>query len=293
MMALFPYWCPGCFTVRPSINVISLSQFHMGIVVITMVGVSKLAFASALAQKTHGAVDLVIVQRSSVLTLRERFLRAQKMFRERRFFSEMWYSLMLRLHPKARRTLAYFRESSAERNFNPKNTPKILEVDSVNSEETLAVLRKLSPDLLVVWGSKRLDTAVLATAKQSINLHIGRCPYYRGTLANQHAVLSDDFTRIGATVHHVASEIDSGDILSIIEPDLSKKPRELFCDLNDRAQATCIDIAARLYAGEQIPKMEQDRKTGKTLFLREWTPAVRYKVATRMREWEENGLTLA
>jgi methionyl-tRNA formyltransferase len=170
--------------------------------------------------------------------------------------------------------------------------PKILEVDSINSDDVYQLLSKMSPELMVVWGGKIMDARIIATAKKTINLHIGRCPMYRGVLANQHAVLDGDFENIGATIHYVVPEVDSGDVIEIVEPDLSKQPRDLFADLCDRAQAVCLDIAGRLHKGEDIPGYIPVVERKGIMLLKHWTPQVRYKVAKRMYSWENRGIKL-
>ncbi len=259
----------------------------MGIVIITMAVPSKLAFAANLHQKTNGAVELIIVEKPKQKSLGDWITRTRKAFARGGLLKEAWYAFLLRLMPQARQTLEYFREPAMELDHAKKSMPKIVEVDSVNSPETHELLKKLSPDLLVVWGSKILKPYILETAKKSINLHIGRCPDYKGTLANQYAVFSGDFSSIGATIHYIVPQVDAGDIISIIDPDFSKKPKELFEDLFAKAQSAYADIAARLYAGEEIPGSKQAHSTKKILKLEEWTPQIRYAVAKQMRRWKQ------
>ena len=257
----------------------------MGIVIVTIPGSAKMAFANALHARTGGAVDLVIVQHWKPDSYGNRFKRLRSKG-VAHLLKEAWSAILLRTAPRLRQTLDYFRGSSFEGSLAQGYVPKVLEVESMDDEKTIAILKELAPDLLVVWGSKILKPNILSSAKRTINLHIGHCPHYRGTLANQCAVLDMEIEKIGATVHYVSERVDAGNVLSIIRPDLTKAPRELFRDLNDRAQETYIDIAARLYAGEDLPATVQDQTKGKNLVLRDWTPYMRYRVAKQMRNWE-------
>lgn len=255
----------------------------MSIVVITIPGSAKEAFVTRLNQETKGKVELVLVQKWKPDSYGSLLKRLSK----KGFFhllEELWCALLLRLLPATRNTLNYFREG----NLIPKNihTPKTIVVSDINSDEVFTMLKKISPDLLVVWGSKILAPRLIGTAKRAVNLHMGRCPYYRGTLANQLAVLENDRAHIGATVHYVEEHVDAGPILTVIQPDLSRPPRALFRDLNDRAQAAYIDIVSRLVRGENMQSIPQDGAKGKNLLMREWTPYVRYHVAREMRRWE-------
>ena len=261
----------------------------MAIVIITIAGASKLAFANALQEQT-GAVKLVIAQKPKKVHLKERISRTKKMLRDGTLLKQTWYALLLRISPKTRNTLEYFREPQTDFISTKENSFPVMQVDSVNSDEVYEALKKISPDLLVVWGSKVLQPRILATAKKSINLHIGSVQKYRGILANQHAVLAGDFGNIGASVHYIAEEVDAGDLISTIKGDLSKMPRELFIDLSKRAQELCIGIATRLHAGQYIKGEKQNKELGKFMQLKHWTPEVRYKTAKKMHEWESSHL---
>ena len=256
-----------------------------GIVLITIPGFDKVDFANRLHEATGGSIELVIIQKPK---RRSVFASLKRLYRTMGFFGiprELWYALVLRLSKKRTRALGYFRTHSVSdtRSF----VPEILETEDVNGEEAYAALSRIAPKLLVVWGSTLLTKQTLATAERAINLHLGYCPHYRGALANQHAVLKGERDRIGATIHYINGRADAGDMLAVLAGDASKKPRELFRDLNDRARETYVDIATRLHRGESIPVQRQGHLSGNTLLLREWTPHRRFRVCERILRWEE------
>lgn len=263
----------------------------MGIVFITIPGESKRAFAEALHERTGGKVDLVIVQKPRDLSLLERFKRFYGVTGFWNFPRELWYAFLLRASTKAGAALEYFRESTIRATQAPTRFPRVLEVDSVNSDEAYHALQKLSPDLMVIWGSAILKPHIISTAKQAINLHMGLCPYYRGALANQYAVLQNDLSRVGATIHYAAQGVDRGDILATLRGDSSKPPKELFRELNDAAFQKYLEVASALFAGDAIPVTSQNALAGKNLLLKEWTPKLRYAVATRILDWERKAFT--
>ncbi len=148
-----------------------------------MPGEAKRSFVNALHKKTGKGVSLAVIQRSTTDThsLHRKRLSAISLAGLPR---ELWYGVLLRLSPRLQNTLTYFRSTNrpvAKTGY----LPRTLFVDDVNSDEVYAAIKEVSPDLLVVWGSKILSPRLLATAKNTINLHMGRCPKYRGTLANQ------------------------------------------------------------------------------------------------------------
>ena len=262
----------------------------MGIVIITNPGEDKRTFANSLFKKTLGGVDLVIIQRPKLNhnSFLERLKRLYRSVGLWRLPKEIFYAVRLRANTLAKDALGYFRERSpqiSESEF----LPKILETNSVHDENVLSILKNLSPKLLVIWGSVIVRPEILSTAERAINLHMGFCPHYRGAVANQRAVMLSDFERIGATIHYADRRVDTGEIIERIVADINKPPRELFRDLNDRAEERFLEVATRLFAGETLPSTSQKAQSGDKFLLRDWTPSVRYKTARQILEWERAG----
>lgn len=261
----------------------------MSIVILTVPEEGRRVFANRLHKITGGKVGLVIIQKNS--KRKGSFFGQIKNFYKRGGFigilTELWYGLILRFSSHSRRVLSYFREYTLPENSEKGFVAKILEVDSHNSKETLEVLEKISPELLVIWSNTVIKPEIIATAGRTINLHMGLCPYYRGSVANQYAMLLEP-KKIGATIHYVDAGIDTGDIIETLIADRSKTPREMFRDLNDRAESLYLDIADRLSRGEHLPGYKQDKSTGKNFMLKDWTPSVRYRLARIIIKQENN-----
>ncbi|MEX0932307.1 MAG: formyltransferase family protein, partial [Parcubacteria group bacterium] len=119
-----------------------------------------------------------------------------------------------------------------------------------------------------------------------VNLHFGLCPHYRGALANQHAVLRDDISKIGATILYINGKPDTGEILSTISACHTLPPKELFQDLNERASTRYLEVVKRLHAGEEWTTTSQEMKSGANLLLKHWTPRMRYNLGKKIVEWE-------
>jgi methionyl-tRNA formyltransferase len=158
-------------------------------------------------------------------------------------------------------------------------------VDSVNSEEVYEVVQAIKPDLLVVWGSTILHRRLLAVAGKAINLHFGLCPYYRGAVANQSAVLLDDFERVGATIHYINGKADAGDIIATETLNQSLPQHQQFCDLNDRAIATYLKVISEFVQGVCPSGEPQDISESYNMPLREWQPSVRYVVGKKVQAY--------
>ena len=265
----------------------------MGIVIITIPGEAKRAFANSLHQLTGENVDLVVIQKPKPNhhSLFQRLNRLYKAVGLRALPREIGYAILLRLNESTRKTLEYFRErSGAISSPEPGYIPKTMETISANSEEVFRTLKALSPDLIVIWGNTIIKPHIVKTAKRAINLHMGLCPYYRGAIANQYAVIERHPAHIGATIHYAEEKVDAGDILATITVDTSKPPQALFRELNDRAEERYLDIASQLFRGANLPQRPQDTSQGKNFVLKNWTPKTRYNLARQIRKWEETGI---
>lgn len=87
---------------------------------------------------------------------------------------------------------------------------------SCRREETLAEIRALEPDVIVVAAyGKILPQALLDIPKTAIiNVHSSILPQYRGAAPINWAILNGD-KETGVTVQYMAAELDSGDILMV------------------------------------------------------------------------------
>ncbi|WP_409970063.1 methionyl-tRNA formyltransferase [Bengtsoniella intestinalis] len=138
---------------------------------------------------------------------------------------------------------------------------------SMKTEDSLALLQGLKPDLTVVAAyGQILPQAVLDVAPLgSINVHSSLLPTYRGAAPINWAIL-DGLTTTGVTIMHMAKALDAGDIISTVEtaidpqetaPELTMRLAELGAALlsetvvamgNGTAMRTPQDHEAHTYA---------------------------------------------
>jgi methionyl-tRNA formyltransferase len=90
----------------------------------------------------------------------------------------------------------------------------VLRPASVNSEQSVAALAALEPDLVLsVAYDQILRAPVLSLAPLGcLNVHAGKLPRYRGRNVVNWAIINGE-TEIGLTVHHMDEGIDTGDIV--------------------------------------------------------------------------------
>lgn len=91
---------------------------------------------------------------------------------------------------------------------------KVVMVESVNDEESIALLRQIEPDAVVVNGTRIISERVLAaTDAVFLNTHVGITPRYRGVHGCYWALVCNDRSNCGVTVHLVDRGVDTGAVL--------------------------------------------------------------------------------
>ncbi len=91
----------------------------------------------------------------------------------------------------------------------------VFQPDSVNTPEGVAMLRSLSPDLLVVAAyGQILSAEVLGVPKHGgINVHASLLPKYRGAAPIAWAIYHGE-KRVGVTIIRMSTGLDAGDMLA-------------------------------------------------------------------------------
>jgi len=108
------------------------------------------------------------------------------------------------------------RKLSEEYNFNPApvDAADILRVKSINSDEAIALLKRLEPDVVAVCGARVISERVLQSIPaRFVNLHLGIAPAFRGLCTIYWALVHGNDNACGITVHFIDKGIDTGPIL--------------------------------------------------------------------------------
>lgn len=109
------------------------------------------------------------------------------------------------------RIAAIARESGLD--LSPIDRPT-LKIPSVNSNEARTLLRRLSPSVVVVSGTRIISRETLACVDATfVNLHTGVAPQYRGVHGGYWALVEGRPELVGTTVHIVDCGIDTGPVL--------------------------------------------------------------------------------
>jgi folate-dependent phosphoribosylglycinamide formyltransferase PurN len=90
----------------------------------------------------------------------------------------------------------------------------IVRVNSVNSDEFLAAVRRLDPKVVFLNGCRIVKPDILSAIKCPVlNYHAGVNPQYRGMNGGYWALASGDAGNFGTTVHLVDPGVDTGGTL--------------------------------------------------------------------------------
>lgn len=88
---------------------------------------------------------------------------------------------------------------------------------NLNDSDAVAELAALSPDVVVVFGTRRLKPTVIeAAGSNMINLHGGNPESYRGLDTHLWAILHEDFGNLVTTLHTVNEALDDGRIVATL-----------------------------------------------------------------------------
>ncbi len=99
-------------------------------------------------------------------------------------------------------------------NLTPIPKRYIFKVNSVNSSESLKAIKKISPDIIIVSGSRILSRKLISSISAPIiNIHAGITPNYRGVHGAYWAVANKQHELAGVTVHFVDPGVDTGSII--------------------------------------------------------------------------------
>jgi len=107
--------------------------------------------------------------------------------------------------------------------FNNKNTIKykdfksnIIFTKGTNSIKTETILKKLKPDIIVLAQTGIINNNIISIPRIGVlNSHPAILPYYRGIDCYKWAILYNELSKIGSSVHWVNKGVDTGNIIKI------------------------------------------------------------------------------
>jgi len=94
------------------------------------------------------------------------------------------------------------------------NFAPVFKTNSVNDDICIKFLTNIQPDIVVVFGTRKLALKTIENLSCNIiNLHGGDPEMYRGLDSHLWAIYHNDFNMLTTTLHHLNEHLDDGDII--------------------------------------------------------------------------------
>lgn len=239
-------------------------------------------FSEALGERLQ-AIVLPSPQSTSLIT---RLRRASRRYSTLDLLSRLYWHTWRTMSGERRKNQHTIRRvlfSGDEPEAPPESLLRV--VPSHNGEACEALLRKIEPRILAVYGTAIIEPHIIETAdKLALNLHTGISPRYRGASSVFWALHNEEPEWVGSTVHILDSGVDSGDILGIARPRISADDdvASLF--------AKCVKVGAKLYVDRILAALEgpverkpQDLEKGRQYTFSDRTVAAERRVRRLLR----------
>ena len=95
-----------------------------------------------------------------------------------------------------------------------KNFMEVKNVLSINSKVAISYLKKINPDLIIVFGTGLIKNEILSLFENKIyNLHGGNPEEYRGLDSHLWSIFHRDYKSLITVIHKVTNRLDTGDIV--------------------------------------------------------------------------------
>lgn len=120
------------------------------------------------------------------------------------------------------------------------------QVPSHNSAACLALLDRIAPDVVLVYGTLIIGRKVIERSPRILNIHTGLSPRYRGSDTIFWPLHNGEPEHVGVTVHRLEPGIDSGPILATARPAIAPD------DTEDTLFAKCVALGADLMCEQAV-----------------------------------------
>jgi methionyl-tRNA formyltransferase len=145
---------------------------------------------------------------------------------------------------------------------------KIINVTSVNDDEVVKILKQISPDVVVVNGTRIISKKVLdAVSATFINMHVGITPGYRGVHGAYWALVNGDKSNAGVTIHYIDQGIDTGKVIAQDTIDVTEDDNFTTYPYLQTAKG----LSLMLNAIKSFEKGERPESVSKVTFSKLWS----------------------
>ena len=156
----------------------------------------------------------------------------------------------------------------------------------LHNAESLAFLRRLDPDLGLIYGTRILRPELFTIPRLgSINIHKHKVPEYRGSGSPGLWELRDGITQQTVTVHRVVEEVDAGAILG--EQTFAIEPFDTLESVQLKADVVGVDLIVDVLRDEARGRItERPQPPGGTVY-KGYQPHQKFAIERRIRRSRE------
>lgn len=144
----------------------------------------------------------------------------------------------------------------------------IVEKDQLDSQLAADFINKIKPDMVFIFGCGLIKEPLIdALPAETINLHLGLSPRYRGAATLFWPFYFLEPNQAGSTFHYIINEPDAGGIIHQIAPDLNENDgiHDVACKVVIKSSEEAIKLI-ELFQKQGAWKTRQQKSGGK-LFL--------------------------
>ncbi len=160
-------------------------------------------------------------------------------------------------------------------------------VVSHNSPACEAILDRIKPDVIVVYGTRIIRSNIFERARIiSLNMHTGLSPWYRGDSTLFWPIYYDDADKLGVTVHELVAAVDGGAIAATapVHYEPGDGEAQLFAKGVKAGTAIYLDCVAQALAGK-LECRPQDLSLGREFSWTHRTVAAERRVLDQLDQW--------
>lgn len=126
-----------------------------------------------------------------------------------------------------------------------KNFAEVKNVISINSRASKSFLKKINPDLIIVFGTGLIKKEILSLFENKIyNLHGGNPERYRGLDSHLWSIFHKDYKSLITVIHKVDSRLDTGDI--VMKGNIRLYPGMKIHELRSSNTNLCLSLSNQL-----------------------------------------------
>jgi len=170
------------------------------------------------------------------------------------------------------------REKSEKKYFGSQSIPEcpILKVSkaNLNAEESANFVKQIDPDIVMIFGCHLIKAPLFsALPYNSINMHLGISPRYRGSATLFWPFYFMEPNHAGSTFHYIISEPDAGDIIHQVVPqlDINDKIHDVACKTIIQSTMESIDLI-KTYISKGAWQRYKQKGTGKNFLDSDFKP---------------------